>query len=97
MSTDESSFEQFESEYRPRFNTLVARINDLNLGLTREGASLVQHAVCSTIIVSASCSMFCVISTDRRPEVIKTCENDVFEMNNLVRLARVVSLWSPIS
>ncbi len=47
MSTDESSFEQFESEYRPRFNTLVARINDLNLGLTREGASL--DSACSLL------------------------------------------------
>jgi hypothetical protein len=48
MSTDESSFEQFESEYRPRFNTLVTRINDLNLGLTREGASLAQLLDCAT-------------------------------------------------
>ncbi len=35
-----------------------------------------------------------ISTTDRRPEVIKTCENDVFEMNNLVRL---VSLALPMT
>ena len=34
---DDSAFEQFEQDYRVRANALVARINELSIGLTREG------------------------------------------------------------
>jgi hypothetical protein len=78
MSIDDQAFDSFEQDFRQRQNVLNTRINELNIGLTREG--------------SYTCFLnFCFLNsshhlsfTDRRPDVIKTCENDVFDLGNMV-------------